>query len=69
MKDADEMTPKDVEHAGRAAAPAGGRPPAAPIKVVDSRSLFGDRRELHIEHNGERYLLRMTRLGKLILTK
>ena len=36
---------------------------------VSSESLFGDRGELKIQHNGEQYSLRRTRLGKLILTK
>lgn len=36
---------------------------------VFSKSLLGDRGELKIQHNGEQYSLRRTRLGKLILTK
>lgn len=45
-------------------------PPArAEQRVIDSRTLFGNAREVRIEHNGESYSLRMTRLGKLILTK
>jgi hemin uptake protein HemP len=43
--------------------------PAAQSRIIDSRSLFGDQREVRIEHDGELYLLRLTRLGKLILTK
>ena len=38
-------------------------------RVFDSRMLFGDAREIRISHNGESYCLRLTRLGKLILTK
>jgi len=38
-------------------------------RVLDSQSLFAGAREIRISHNGESYLLRMTRLGKLILTK
>ena len=38
-------------------------------RVIDSRTLFGPAREIRIAHNGESYSLRMTRLGKLILTK
>ncbi len=34
-----------------------------------SRALFGEARVLLIEHEGETYALRRTRLGKLILTK
>ncbi len=36
---------------------------------VTSRDLLGDDTRLHIRHNRERYLLRLTRAGKLILTK
>ena len=38
-------------------------------RVYDSRTLFGQAREIRITHNGESYSLRVTRLGKLILTK
>lgn len=37
--------------------------------VVDSQSLFHGEREVWIEHEGERYRLRITRRGKLILQK
>jgi len=47
--------------------------PAVPARnrerVFDSRTLFGPSREIRITHNGESYSLRVTRLGKLILTK
>jgi hemin uptake protein HemP len=36
---------------------------------VDSKQLFADAKELFIRHNGERYTLRRTSKGKLILTK
>lgn len=36
---------------------------------VASRDLLGADTRLHIRHNRERYLLRLTRAGKLILTK
>jgi hemin uptake protein HemP len=36
---------------------------------LDSAELFGTAREVVIEHAGEEYRLRLTRLGKLILTK
>ena len=51
------------EH-GKAADP----PPDAPRRL-SSQSLLLGARELHIEHNGERYTLRLTSQGKLILTK
>jgi hemin uptake protein HemP len=38
-------------------------------ELVNSRQLLGDRRYLTIEHNGERYQLRITSNNKLILTK
>jgi hemin uptake protein HemP len=40
-----------------------------PPEVVTAMSLLRDRRELIIEHDGERYRLSLTRNGKLILTK
>lgn len=49
--------------------------PSAPPRVqpavrsVRSAELLGERRELRILHQGEQYTLRVTRLGKLILTK
>lgn len=48
-------------------------PTAKPViptpRVVDVAVLLGERRELVIEHGGERYRLSLTRNGKLILTK
>nr|WP_249731207.1 hemin uptake protein HemP [Chelatococcus sp. HY11] len=43
------------------------RPADQPI--VNAQQLFGDKRELVIVHNGERYRLRITANDKLILTK
>ncbi len=40
------------------------RPP-----VVASRELLGNRKLIEIDHNGERYVLRLTRNDRLILTK
>jgi hemin uptake protein HemP len=42
---------------------------SAEEKVVRASDLFGIRREIVIEHAGERYRLRITRRGKLILQK
>jgi hemin uptake protein HemP len=39
------------------------------MRQLDSQMLFGAARELLIRHNGAVYRLRMTRAGKLILTK
>lgn len=50
----DEATPREV---------------AQPEVVIRTEELFGERREVWIEHNGERYRLRITRRGKLILQK
>ena len=36
---------------------------------VTSAALLGGRDALMIQHHGERYILRLTRAGKLILTK
>jgi hemin uptake protein HemP len=64
------MALKDaVPAAGPTGVPARTGAAATPPRIVDSRALFGDQREVRIEHNGEWYLLRLTRLGKLILTK
>jgi hemin uptake protein HemP len=46
-----------------------GKAGAAKSKMVSSEKLFGDQREIRIEHLGEIYSLRLTRNGKLILTK
>ncbi|MCS7045983.1 MAG: hemin uptake protein HemP [Gemmataceae bacterium] len=40
-----------------------------PVKLVTSSELFEGRREICIEHDGERYRLRITRRNKLILQK
>lgn len=37
--------------------------------VIPAERLFGDKREVWIELNGERYRLRITRRGRLILQK
>ncbi len=42
--------------------------PAA-VTVVDSRKLFRNGTTLCIDHAGQRYILRVTRENKLILTK
>lgn len=39
------------------------------MRVIPSRTLLGPAGRAVIEHRGERYALRETRLGKLILTK
>jgi len=55
--------PQDEE-----ARPLAGKP-SVPANRIASRALFGDAAVVLIEHEGETYSLRRTRLGKLILTK
>ena len=43
--------------------------PSARRRMISSRELLGDQLELLIEHQGAEYRLRLTRQGKLILTK
>ena len=45
------------------------RPAVAPERVVSTRDLLGGAHRVWIEHAAERYLLQVTRSGKLILTK
>lgn len=45
-----------------------GRPQGTP-PVLCTAALFGESRAVVIEHAGERYVMRITRNGKLILTK
>ncbi len=40
-----------------------------PVRRLSSSQLFGDSREIEIEHGGSCYRLRQTALGKLIMTK
>ncbi|WP_244543345.1 hemin uptake protein HemP [Bosea sp. CRIB-10] len=39
------------------------------VKVIASSAIFGSATEIGIEHHGELYRLKITRQGKLILTK
>ncbi|KLP53423.1 hypothetical protein ABR39_22725 [Enterobacter genomosp. O] len=43
--------------------------PAPTERRIDSKALLGDEGRVIIEHGGQRYLLRQTHAGKLILTK
>lgn len=51
---------------GRTASP---EAQSAPGRAIDARTLFGQSNVVVIEYRGERYQLRQTRNGKLILTK
>jgi hemin uptake protein HemP len=43
--------------------------PSPTERRIDSKTLLGDEGRVIIEHDGQRYLLRQTHAGKLILTK
>jgi hemin uptake protein HemP len=43
--------------------------PIIPPETILSSALLKDAKEIWIDHNGERYRLRITRKGKLILQK
>jgi len=45
------------------------RTPAAPSRTVRAVDLLGAAHRLVIEHGNERYVLSLTRNGKLLLTK
>lgn len=66
-------TPKPRQPAGHAAfgsprrAPAS--PDAKPANRLASSAVFNGATEVGIEHHGELYRLKITRQGKLILTK
>jgi hemin uptake protein HemP len=38
-------------------------------KIIPSAALFGKEKAIVINHDGQRYVLRITKLRKLILTK
>ena len=52
-----------------ATAPAAPSRPSAPERVVSTRELLAGAHRIWIEHAAQRYLLQVTRSGKLILTK
>lgn len=71
-----EPVPRGRPEGRHAAEPAPAVPPgddvhAAPSRprVLDSHALFAGAREIIIRHQESSYRLRMTALGKLILTK
>ena len=43
--------------------------PVSTDRQINSRTLLGSEGRVVIEHDGQRYLLRQTNAGKLILTK
>jgi len=44
-------------------------PDKTTVRILNSDQLMQGRNTLHIFHNGDRYTLRVTASGKLILTK
>jgi hemin uptake protein HemP len=60
--------PPERQHPESSSGPTGQSDAAAGL-LLDSSALFEGRREVHIRHGGELYRLRITRMGKLILTK
>jgi hemin uptake protein HemP len=64
--DAGKNSPSSVAQNLPKAAGAG----ASNVREIDSSALFGPQQNiLHIRHAGTRYVLRVTRENKLILTK
>jgi hemin uptake protein HemP len=61
------MVPDHIKESPPAPAPSAARPCAE--RVVTTRELLGGAHRIWIEHAAERYLLQVTRSGKLILTK
>lgn len=62
------MVPTHIEEAPQAA-PQPPAPRPATERVVSTKELLGGAHRIWIEHAAERYLLQVTRSGKLILTK
>ena len=60
------MVPDHIKESPISPAPAPSRPAE---RVVSTRELLGGAHRIWIEHAAERYLLQVTRSGKLILTK
>lgn len=62
------MRPAHIEESPPAATPPSATRPDAE-RSVSTKELLGGAHRLWIEHAAERYLLQVTRTGKLILTK
>jgi hemin uptake protein HemP len=62
------MRPIQIEEPPPAATPPNAARPA-PERTVSTKELLGGAHRLWIQHAAERYLLQVTRTGKLILTK
>jgi hemin uptake protein HemP len=68
-KPANSLAPRLLQVAGTTAPQKTGVASADAVKRVSSRALLGQANSLIIDHEGVSYVLRATRLGKLILTK
>lgn len=68
MRPTPAASPVSPASSASLAALSSARPSAAPRRL-SSETLLADRREVEIEHAGQIYRLRVTSLGKLILTK
>lgn len=62
-------SPTEATDRGLAPSQASTPPPPLARKRINSQALLGNDREIEIEHAGQLYRLRLTSLGKLILTK
>ena len=64
-----ERPARSAPPASPSIARAGRSPPGAPFRAIASDALFGGASEVRISHRGSLYRLKLTALGKLILTK
>lgn len=67
-KSASSLAPRLLQVVGGGAPQKVGAPVDL-VKRISSRALLGEANSLLIDHEGVSYVLRATRLGKLILTK
>ncbi len=68
-KPANSLAPRLLQVAGVASPQKSSVAPDEAVKRISSRALLGQGSSLVIDHEGVSYVLRATRLGKLILTK
>jgi hemin uptake protein HemP len=63
------MSDTPIKGSPTAVAPVGAAPRPSSERVVTTKDLLAGAHRIWIEHAAERYLLQVTRSGKLILTK
>ena len=68
-KPANSLAPRLLQVAGVVTPQKSITTPVDAVKRISSRALLGQGNSLVIDHEGVSYVLRATRLGKLILTK